>query len=431
MPGSDEDLSAIRAALDISPGNTPLRLHLAHLLQDGGRREEAQREFQTALNYLRSDILRRPADADLYAQLADAQQSLGDEAGALASYGISLALRPATGTGGASDVGDAPDPREEHAERARLGREEGQEGGDAGKIEPAEELVERPTTTFADVGGMEEVKERIRMAIVYPFRHPEMFAAYGRRAGGGLLLFGPPGCGKTFIARSTAGEVGAAFISVGISDVLDMWYGQSEQKLHAIFEAARRLRPTVLFFDEIEALGGNRLDMRQHFQRTLVNQFLSEMDGVAGDNSDILVIGATNSPWHVEPALRRPGRFEHIIFVPPPDEEARREILRLHLAGKPAAEDVEVPRLARDTEGYSGADLRSVVDAASDQALQDAMRTGNVVPFTTSLLLAALRRTRPSTLEWLSTARNYAIYSNEGGLYDGVAAYLKKRKLLG
>ena len=268
------------------------------------------------------------------------------------------------------------------------------------------------------------------MAIVYPFQHPEIFAAYGKGAGGGLLLFGPPGCGKTYIARATAGEVGAAFINVGISDVLDMWYGQSEQKLHAIFEAARRLRPTVLFFDEIEALGGNRLDMRQQFQRTLVNQFLAEMDGMEGDNREILVIGATNSPWHVEPALRRPGRFEHVQFVPPPDEEARREILRLHLAGKPAAEDVDIQRLARETEGFSGADLRALVDAASSDALHDAMRSGKVVPFSTGLLLKALRKTRPSTLEWLNTARNYALYSNEGGLYDEVAAYLKKRRLM-
>lgn len=445
MLGSEENIAAIRAALDIAPDNIPLRLHLAKLLQEHLRNDEAHQEFQTALRQLKSAIIQRPADADLYRLMADAQQALGDEAGAMSSFGISVALQPYVGhTGHTGHLrGDSPDTAssaEDPEAQNQLEKELGQLGplerlamgrDDSGDMEPQEELAEKPKIKFADVGGMEEIKEQIRMSIVYPFQHPEMFAAYGRRAGGGLLLFGPPGCGKTYIARATAGEVGAAFIHVGISDVLDMWHGESERKLHAIFEAARRLRPTILFFDELEALGGNRLDMRQHFQRTLVNQFLSEMDGMEGDNSEILVIGATNSPWHVEPALRRPGRFEHIIFVPPPDQEARREILRLHLAGKPAAEDVEVPRLARDTEGFSGADLRSVVDAASDQALQDAMRSGKVVPFSTNLLLAALRKTRPSTLEWLSTARNYAIYSNEGGLYDEVAAYLKKRKLLG
>jgi transitional endoplasmic reticulum ATPase len=444
MPGSEERIAAVRAALDISPDNIPLRLHLAHLLQENGRTDEAQQEFQTALSRLKSAIIHRPADADLYRLMADAQQALGDEAGALTSFGISVALQPHAGQGGDREPGEAPDQQNRppddkkpdddrfrqasSKERLRMGRDEDNEDNE--DIEPEVGLAERPKIKFADVGGMDDVKERIRMAIVYPFQHPEMFAAYGKRAGGGLLLFGPPGCGKTYIARATAGEVGATFVNVGISDVLDMWHGRSEQKMHAIFEVARRLRPTVLFFDEIEALGGNRLDMRQQFQRMLVNQFLAEMDGMEGDNSEILVIGATNGPWHVEPALRRPGRFEHIIFVPPPDEDARREILRLHLAGKPAAEDVNVSRIAGDTEGFSGADLRALVDASSDEALRNAMRTGTVVPFSTSLLLQALRKTRPSTLDWLSTARNYAIYSNEGGLYDDVAAYLTKRKLM-
>jgi transitional endoplasmic reticulum ATPase len=439
MPNSEEKIAAIRAALKISPDNMPLRLHLAHLLQESGQNEEAQQEFRTALSRLKSAIIERPADADLYRLMADAQQGLGDEAGAMTSFGISVALRPNSGNTGHSDVQETEKPVGSQAEELpesqskdssppgplRMGRAEESE-----VIEPVEGLEERPAIKFADVGGMADVKERIRMAIVYPFQHPEIFAAYGKGAGGGLLLFGPPGCGKTYIARATAGEVGAAFINVGISDVLDMWYGQSERKMHSIFEAARRLRPTVLFFDEIEALGGNRLDMRQQFQRTLVNQFLAEMDGMEGDNKEILVIGATNSPWHVEPALRRPGRFEHVLFVPPPDEEARREILRLHLAGKPAAEDVDVPRLARETEGFSGADLRALVDGASSEALRDAMRSGEVVPFSTSMFINVLRKTHPSTLEWLNTARNYAIYSNEGGLYDEVAYYLKKRKLM-
>jgi SpoVK/Ycf46/Vps4 family AAA+-type ATPase len=219
-------------------------------------------------------------------------------------------------------------------------------------------------------------------------------------------------------------------LSVGISDILDMWHGQSEQKLHALFESARRARPAVLFFDEIEAIGGNRLDMRQHFQRTLVNQFLAELDGAESDNDGILVIGATNAPWHVDSALRRPGRFGHIVFVAPPDEAARREILRLHLRGKPAAEDVELAQLARETEGFSGADLQALVDGAADAALQTALRSGQIQPLSTGLLLRALRDRKASTAEWLSTAKNYALYSNEGGLYDDVAAYLRKRKLM-
>jgi SpoVK/Ycf46/Vps4 family AAA+-type ATPase len=431
MSDFDATVSALKAALEVAPDNHPLRLHLAQLLRANGREKEAEVECRVALDRLKEQIERRPADASLYEQLATVQQALGDEAGSLTSQGIAIALR------GVPAIEVPPTSREISDEdidemvrhdmdiitgQLRMGGEE--------EIPPEPMLAERPGITFADVGGMEEIKERIRMAIIYPFQHPEVFAAYGKRAGGGLLLYGPPGCGKTYIARATAGEVGASFISVGINDVLDMWFGESEHKLHAIFETARRTKPAVLFFDELEALGGNRLDMRQQFQRTVVNQFLAELDGAQGENADILVIGATNSPWHVEPALRRPGRFDRILFVAPPDEPARREILRLHLMGKPAAEDVDVAPLARETEGYSGADLRALVDVAVEEALQQAMRTGKIMPLSTAMLLRALKSHKPSTLEWLSTAKNFTLYSNEGGLYDDVAAYLRKRKMM-
>jgi SpoVK/Ycf46/Vps4 family AAA+-type ATPase len=436
MSNFDATVAALRAALAISPDNLPLRLHLAQLLRDNSQADEARAELQTALAQVRAAIALKPASPDLYEQLADVQQALGDEVGALTSLGIATALRGAPAE-------PEPPQREEPAGRGEPPqREEPRKPPrrdlppaeplltDDPEIDPEPALAERPTVTFADVGGLEEIKERIRMAIIYPFQKPELFAAYGRRAGGGLLLYGPPGCGKTFMARATAGELNARFISVGISDILDMWHGRSEQKLHALFETARRTRPTVLFFDELEGIGGNRLDMRAHHQRTLVNQFLAELDGAEGDNEGILVIGATNSPWHVDQALRRPGRFDHIVFVAPPDEAARREVLRLHLRGKPAAEDVDIGKLARETEGFSGADLHALVTAASEQALREALRTGAIAPLSTGLLQRALRTQKPSTTEWLMTAKNYAIYSNEGGLYDEVAEYLRKRKLM-
>jgi transitional endoplasmic reticulum ATPase len=432
MPNADELFSALRAALAVDPGNLPLRLHLAGLLREHGRPSEAQAEYRVARDQLQASIAEQPDNANLYEHLARVQQALGDEWAAQTSLGIATALR---GTRGASSpppakAADTPAPRPAPPPDP-LPRAAKLPAGDADDpFDPEPGLAERPGITFADVGGLADLKERIRLAIIYPFQRPEVYAAYGKQAGGGLLLYGPPGCGKTYIARATAGEVGAQFISIGISDVLDMWYGESEKKLHAIFATARRVRPTVLFFDEIEALGGNRLDMRQHHQRTLVNQFLAELDGAEGDNRNVLIVGATNSPWHVDPALRRPGRFDKIVFVAPPDEEARREIVRLHLAGKPAAEDVDVARLARETEGYSGADLRGVVEAATEAAVQAALRTGRIAPLTTAGLLRALRSQRPSTLEWLSTAKNYAIYSNEGGVYDEVAAYLRQRKMM-
>ncbi len=433
MSDIDNTIAALRAALAVSPNNLPLRLHLAKVLTEAGRAEAAATEYRTALGQIKTAIEERPADATLYEQQAEVQSALGEEGEAMISQGIALALRgvvpdstprPKPAADDQPRPANGPPARPPVSEGLRLGAQDDE------PLEPLPELVERPTITFADVGGMDAVKERIRMAIIYPFQQPEVFAAYGKRPGGGLLLYGPPGVGKTYIARATAGEVGAHFISVGISDVLDMWYGESEKKLHVLFETARRMRPTILFFDEIEALGGNRLDMRQHHQRTLVNQFLAELDGAEGDNTGLLIVGATNSPWHIEPALRRPGRFEYIVFIPPPDEPARREILQLHLHGKPAAAEVDVARLAHDTEGYSGADLRALVDSAAEEALREAMKTGKIGPLTTNMLLRALRTLRPSTTEWLNTAKNYAIYSNEGGFYDEVATYLRQRKMM-
>ena len=143
-------------------------------------------------------------------------------------------------------------------------------------------------------------------------------AAYGKKVGGGILMYGPPGCGKTHLARATAGEVQAKFMSIGINDVLDMWMGNSERNLHSLFEQARRNRPCVLFFDEVGRIGRQqRSDMRQSSGRHLVNQFLAEMDGTTSNNEGVLILGATNAPWHVDSAFRRPGRFDQVLFVPP------------------------------------------------------------------------------------------------------------------
>ena len=220
---------------------------------------------------------------------------------------------------------------------------------------PAE--VERPRLTFAAVGGMETLKDEIRLKIIYPLTHPDLYRAYGKAVGGGILLYGPPGCGKTHLARATAGEIAAGFIAVGLDDVLDMWIGGSEKNLHALFEQARRNAPCVLFFDEVDALGASRTDMRRSGGRHLINQFLAEMDGVEHSNEGVLILAATNAPWHLDPAFRRPGRFDRILFVPPPDAPARAAILRLLCAGKPLG-DVDFEALARKTDGFSGADLK-------------------------------------------------------------------------
>ena len=287
--------------------------------------------------------------------------------------------------------------------------------------------VERPKVTFQDVGGMDNVKEEIRLKIIHPLRHPDLYKAYGKKIGGGILLYGPPGCGKTHLARATAGEINANFISVGISDILDMWIGQSEKNLHAIYEQARMMKPCVLFFDEVDALGANRSDMRHSAGKQLINQFLQEMDGIDGDNEGVLVLAATNAPWHLDPAFRRPGRFDRIIFVPPPDENAREMIFNILLKNKPV-QNVDERGLARKTPDFSGADLQAVVDIAIESKLEEAMRTGIPAPLLTSDLENAAKKHRATTKEWFTTAKNYALFANEGGIYDDILNYLKIKK---
>lgn len=280
---------------------------------------------------------------------------------------------------------------------------------------------------FSDVGGMEQVKDDIRMKIIHPLKNPELFAAYGKKAGGGVLLYGPPGCGKTLMAQATAGEIDATFLAVGLHQILDMYIGESEQKLHKIFELARKSRPAVLFFDETDALAADRRDMRQSAGRTLINQFLSELDGAQADNENLLILGATNAPWQLDGAFLRPGRFDRIIFVPPPDRAAREEIAKIHAKGKPLA-DFDPADIAKRTEGFSGADLKAVFDQATEAALNEAMRKGSMVPVTGKMLVNALKNVKPSTKKWFESAKNHALYANQSGFYDDILTYMGLKK---
>lgn len=285
-------------------------------------------------------------------------------------------------------------------------------------------FMEKPNLSFKDVGGMDKIKEEIDIKIIKPISHATMFEAFGKKIGGGILLYGPPGCGKTYIAKATAGEINANFISVGIQDILDMWIGRSEKNMGYIFDVARRNTPCVLFFDEIDALGASRSDMKNSSGRHVINQFLSELDGISHSNDGLLILGATNAPWHLDTAFRRPGRFDRIIFVPPPDDKGKNEILALHLKDKPQ-KDIDIARVVAQTKNYSGADIKAIVDIAVEDKLRESMKMGTIMPLETADLLAAIKKHHCTTSEWFNIAKNYALFANESGIYNEILKYIK------
>lgn len=283
----------------------------------------------------------------------------------------------------------------------------------------------RPKIKFSDVGGMDELKDIIRMKIIKPFISPGIFDRYRKKVGGGLLLYGPPGCGKTYIAKATAGECEANFIPVHISDILDPYLGVSEQNIKEIFQEARLSKPSILFFDEIDTLGFNRAKLSSEHLRSTVDQLLTEIEGIESNTDKMLIIGATNMPWDVDTALKRPGRFDRCVFVPPPDATSREIIFRLKLQGRPC-ENINYKLLAENTELYSGADIENVVELAVESILEEIMKTNIERPIKTEDLLSAISKSRPSTIEWLVTMKNYIKYANQGGYYNDVAKYIKK-----
>lgn len=449
---ADDTIAALRAALSVSPDNLPLVQHLGASLLQLGRGIEAEQEYRLALTrwsaepelklglarafelqgktshatVVLEELCGRP-DAPAQALVLHARLLLrsGDIDKAVRTYKRGIATDPAAadsmlaGQLGVHAAASPPEGADVVDGRVRAATQDAaSSGGDA--------EVERPLTRFADVGGMEAVKEEIRLKIIYPLQHADLYRAYGKTIGGGILLYGPPGCGKTHLARATAGEIKAGFINIGINDVLDMWIGSSERNLHAVFEQARATTPCVLFFDEVDALAASRADLKHTSGRQVINQFLAELDGVASSNAGVLILAATNAPWHLDAAFRRPGRFDRIMFVPPPDGPARAAILRVVLAGKPA-DAIDADAIARKTEHFSGADLKAVVDIAIEAKLTQAMRDGIPRPLTTKDLLGAAGTLKPSTRDWFTSAKNYALYANQGGTYDEVLRYLEKR----
>lgn len=302
-------------------------------------------------------------------------------------------------------------------------------GGTAAADVRAIQQVSEEKVRFSSIVGMEELKKTIRLKIIEPYLNPGLFARFRMGSGGGLLLYGAPGCGKTMLARAVANECSAAFVPVGISDVLNMYVGESERNLAAMFDKARSQAPAVLFFDELDALAYARSKSQGNTTRTVVNEFLSQLDGIGRENRGVLVLAATNMPWDVDGAMKRPGRFSRQVFVPPPDAAARAEMLRIKLTGVPAEADLSLDAVARRAEHYSGADIDGLIELAKESALHDSLG-GQERGLTAADFDAALERMQPSTLDWLRTVRNVVKYAGDDGSYKDVEQYLKRVKLL-
>ncbi|MDA3613891.1 AAA family ATPase [Polluticaenibacter yanchengensis] len=436
---NDNHIESLKEALIYSPDNVPLRLLLAETLVNSNRLDEAETEYSTLLKYtsetkirlglahvfymkgrysacnvILEDIIETGTrDINVFTLYAKGLLKENSISGAMEAYKKALAINP-----GFFD--------EELDAQLRLkGLQE------VAKSEPEDEIddrfLQKPGINFNDVGGMDTVKKEIELKIIKPLLHPELYKAYGKKTGGGILLYGPPGCGKTFIAKATAGQVNAKFLSVGLNDILDMWIGNSEKNLHGIFELARQNAPCVLFIDEIDALGASRSDMKQSNSRHLINQFLQELDGIDNSNDGVLIIGATNTPWNLDPAFRRPGRFDRILFIPPPDEVTKESILKIKLKNKPV-KNIDYVSIAKKAVNYSGADIDAIIDIAIEEKLESSFADGIPKPIDTNDLLNAIKKHKASTQEWFMTAKNFAMFANDTGLYDDILVYMKLLK---
>src|ERR1700749_1124317 len=418
-------LDSLRNAVNAMPEDVPLRLHLATMLLRAGQRDEAVRHLGAVLQ-------RDPGNAEAMRMLTSPAEVPGPPASPPADVDTSSergrgSSSPATGPSPVQDVPSDAAKSGSPSEAPSSGAAGA--GGAAGVDEARPYDAEHTGLTLADVAGLDEVKKRLEAAFLAPMRNPELRKLYGKSLRGGLLLYGPPGCGKTFIARAVAGELGARFITVSFADLIDMFVGRSERNIHELFEVARRNAPCVVFLDEVDAIGQKRSQLRNTPMRSAVNQLLLELDDVASDNTGVFLLAATNPPWDVDSALRRPGRCDRPLLLLPPDGPAREGVFRFHLRERPVA-GIDLARLSKLTDGYSGADIAHVCETAAERALLAWVRRGEPRLIGQADLEASVGEVRPSLGTWFETARNVALFANEGGAYDDLVAYLRKRRLI-
>jgi transitional endoplasmic reticulum ATPase len=294
-----------------------------------------------------------------------------------------------------------------------------------------------PRVTWEDIGDLEEVKQKIREIVELPLKHPELFERLGIEPPKGILLYGPPGTGKTLLAKALANEIGAYFISINGPEIMSKFYGESEERLRKVFEEAQANAPAIIFIDEIDSITPKREEVVGEVEKRVVAQLLALMDGLK-ERGKVIVIGATNRPEALDPALRRPGRFDREIEIPPPDKRARREILAVHTRNMPLADDVDLDKTAEITHGYTGADLAALVKEAAMNALRRFLQAENIdlnqpipaeklekLKVTMEDFLAAMKSVQPTLIREVFVEVPEVRWSDIGGL-DNVKQELRE-----
>lgn len=275
--------------------------------------------------------------------------------------------------------------------------------------------------TFKDVIGMNVQKKLIYENIILAIKKPELLRAYGKKLGLGVLFFGPPGCGKTYFVNAVAGETDSNVIIARINEIVDMYAGNTEKNMHAIFEQARKNPPAIVFFDELDALGVKRegAGEQMSYMRMAVNQFLQEMDGVEKNPEGIFIIGATNQPWDIDPALKRSGRFGETIYIPPPDYKTRKQAFIYNTRKMPLSKFVNFGRLARASAGFSQADIAEISDKAALIPAAEEDRTGRKRVIKMNDFLRMIKAHGNTLDEWYAMIKKEIISKTEVQIVDG------------
>jgi SpoVK/Ycf46/Vps4 family AAA+-type ATPase len=385
MPVDPELLAGLRAAVEAVPDNLALRLHVAALLLEDGRPAESLEHSSAVLALV-------PGQRQAVDLVERATAALPDAP-------FPMPPRPSAPA--------EPQHRGASVDQWVLGE------------------VEEPRVRLADVAGMPAIKRWLSTAFLSSLRDPKMRRLFGRSLRGGVLMYGPPGCGKTFLSRALAGELEASFLRIDLAHVVDMWLGYSRRSVHEIFETARASAPCLLYLDQLDAIGPRRAGRRHRIGRGVVDQLVAELYSASEEHEGVFVVAATEHPWDVDGLLRRPGRLDHRLLVLPPDTEAREVIIRAALRGRPVVEDLDVGWLAARTDKFSAADLAQLCESAAAAALEASMVANASRPIAMSDFSRGLHELRPSTPAWFDLARDYARFAAEPGSYDDLVRYLR------